>query len=200
MIKNFTELSIDQQTQFYEALHFLHVDELKALCEQLQLPITGKKGDLIQRVFHFLQNDEIILIPVIPKSSCAQRGVTYPLHPTTLILKGSYKNDLKTRLFFKQLVGPHFHFTAFGIDWINQRWLQGTPPTYQEFTTMWHDQYEKRKQSGSTPKGEWRYIRFTQWYLSEFPNASRMMLINAWNQERAKQKEFVNEVIKQLKC
>ncbi|XVN42631.1 MAG: hypothetical protein RCG15_08655 [Candidatus Rickettsia vulgarisii] len=63
------------------------------------------------------------------------RGVVYHLHPNTLMLKGSYKNDLRNRQFFKQLIGEHFHFTAIAIDWLNDRWMQGLPPppTYQEF-------------------------------------------------------------------
>ena len=50
-----------------------------------------------------------------------RKGKKYPLQPKTKILIGAYKNDLATRLFFKELIGDHFHFTTFGIDWINER-------------------------------------------------------------------------------
>ncbi len=62
-----------------------------------------------------------------------------------MILKGSYKNDLKTRLFFKNIVGDHFHFTAFGIDWINEKWMEGNPPTYRDYATMWQSEVDRRK-------------------------------------------------------
>ena len=108
-----------------------------------------------------------------------------------MILKGSYKNDLKTRLFFKSIIGDHFHFTAFGIDWINARWFAGNPPTYQEFADMWITESEKRVLEGSVPKKEWAYINFTQKFIAQVPNASRQQLLYAWETERGHNKAFI---------
>lgn len=119
----------------------------------------------------------------------AKMGVEYPLTPHTLILKGSYKNDLKTRLFFKELIGNYFHFTAFGIDWLEARWLEGKPPTYQDFAEMWKTEYAKRKKLGTTPKEEWAYINFTQKFMNTHPDADRATLLKAWEAERIKHKE-----------
>ena len=110
------------------------------------------------------------------------------LDKETLMLKGAYKNDLKTRLFFKQLIGEYFHFTAFGIDWLNDRWMEGKPPTYQEFAEMWHKEYEKRKKTPVPPKEEWAYINFVQNSLSISPTASQESINHAWECERQKQK------------
>ena len=111
----------DQKTMLQESLNFLKVVELRDICQQFSIDENGVKNHLVTRIIHFLVTGQIIHEPIIPQISRAQRGYLYPLVPTTLILKGSYKNDLRTRLFFKQLIGDYFHFTAFGIDWVYER-------------------------------------------------------------------------------
>lgn len=180
-------------------LLYLHMQELRDLCEKYALPNKGKKQALIARVVHFVETGEIITEPKLPAISKAKKGVDYPLKPHTLILKGSYKNDLKTRLFFKELIGEYFHFTAFGQDWIYERWLEGKPPTYQEFAEMWKVEYAKRKKWGTTPKEEWAYINFTQKFMGEHPNAYRARLLKAWEAERIKHKESALKLLAEKK-
>lgn len=178
-----------------EALNFLHVEELRGICVQLSLPTKGKKVPLITRIMHFLATDEIVIEPQMPRVSRAQRGHAYPLSPETPMLKGAYKNDLQTRLFFKQLIGEYFHFTAFGIDWLNERWMSGNPPTYQEFATMWQAEYARRKIHASQPKEEWAYINFTQNFVQENPDATREMINAAWEKEHTRNKKIVATIL-----
>lgn len=128
------------------SLNFLHVEELANICLQLSLPNKGKKISLIARILHFIRSGQIIIESKVPAISKARRGVIYVKSSTALMLKGNYKNDLQSRIFFKNLIGEHFHFTAFGIDWLNERWLSGNPPTYQEFANMWQEEYQKTKE------------------------------------------------------
>jgi len=192
---NFPLLDDHDLGKLSQALLYLHVAELKNLCLELRLSHKGAKGLLINRIIHFIISGEAITAPSFPVASKAKRNVDYPLHPETLMLKGAYKNDLKTRLFFKQLIGEHFHFTAFGIDWLNDRWLKGEPPTYQEFAEMWKIEYAKRKQLGSKPKEEWAYINFAQNMVRSNPQTTRDEILNGWNRERAKQKAVAEELI-----
>jgi hypothetical protein len=112
------------------------------------------------------------------------------------MLKGGYKNDLKTRIFFREIIGQHFHFTAFGIDWLESRWMDGNPPTYQEFADMWSKEYEFRTAYGSAPKAEWAYINFVKMHSNENPNASRNEILSSWEIERTKHKELVDKFFK----
>ncbi len=166
------------------SLHYLHVAELRLYCEKLSLTTTGNKRDLIERIVHFVKTGEKIGIPPYPEQSVSKKRACIPLHLDSLMLKGCYKNDLNTRLFFKNIIGQHFHFTAFGIDWLEQRWRDGAPPTYQEFSEMWVTEFERAKIDGRPPKQEWAYIRFVQNYLIENPNASRADIVNNWERER----------------
>lgn len=178
------------------SLLFLHMQELRDICLQLKISDKGTKGILIERIVHFLKTGKEIKQLPVPLISCAQKKKEYPLEPKTLILKGSYKNDLQTRLFFKKLIGEHFHFTAFGIDWINDRWMQSNPPTYQEYADMWQKEYARRKEEGSTPKEEWAYINFIQKYVVIHPQASRQEGLDAWEKERMKHKKRVSELLR----
>lgn len=178
-----------------ESLTFLHVEELREIADQLGLVSKGTKMAFIMHIVHFMQTGEKLTTPKFPESSCAKRGEKYSLELNALMLKGNYKNDLKTRLFFKKVIGEHFHFTAFGIDWLNERWMLGNPPTYQEFVDMWQKEYRKREKTPAAAKEEWAYIRFIQQYLRQFPDSSRDRLHRAWEDERQKRKSMVESML-----
>lgn len=174
-----------------EKLNFLHVLELKEICAKLALSDKGKKEALVQRISIFIETGDKITSPSYPSISCAKPKTQYDLEENALILKGAYKNDLKTRLFFKKLIGEYFHFTAFGIDWLELRWLEGKPPTYREFAKMWELEYARRKQNPAAPKLEWAYINF----LQSHPNASRTEVLAAWEKTRTEHKQYVYNFI-----
>lgn len=195
----FPSMTDQQLVAFKESLTFLYVDELKEVAAQLGLVDKGNKMAIIMRILHFLQTGHKLTVPKFPESSRAKRGEVYSLDRDTLLLKGAYKNDLKTRLFFKQLIGDHFHFTAFGIDWINERWMEGNPPTYQEFAEMWQEEYRKRKEMPAAPKEEWAYINFVKHYLDHSPSSTRESIHNAWERERQRHKNRVHAKLESLK-
>ena len=179
-----------------ESLLFMHVPELRDTCKQLGLPFSGIKGILIHRILHFLKTGELAKTQNFPEASKAKKGINYPLLPETLILYGSCKNNAAVRAFMKTLVGDHFHFTACGIDWIKERWMSGDPPSFQGFADFWQWQHQANKKKKPTPKDEWRYIRFTQDYISKKPAASHKETIEAWKQEQTKQSKKARNIIK----
>jgi len=151
--------------------------------------------ELIQRIQIFIETGKLFEKVPIPKNSKAKRKQLYPLEPDTLILFGNYKNDLKTRLFFKEMIGEYFHFTAFGIDWINDRWFNGNPPTYREFAKFWEAEYSRRKKEKPSPKQEWAYIIFVQNYLAQNPSAKREAIMQEWEKERRRNLLFVEKFL-----
>ncbi len=42
-----------------EALLFVRVQQLRDICKQLNLPFSGTKGVLIQRIVHFLNTEKV---------------------------------------------------------------------------------------------------------------------------------------------
>lgn len=183
-----------------ESLYFLHVAELKELIHTLgQENSSNTKLDLIKQILYFFKTGVVLKKKQFPIQSKAQKGVVYTLEPHTLMLKGSYKNDHANRAFFKKLIGPYFHFTAYGIDWLNERWYAGNPPTYQEFADMWQHEYEYRKIHTVRPKDEWAYINFAQEMLKKYPDVSKEQILLAWKNERLFHVKKVYEIVRAYK-
>ena len=183
----------------HEALHFAKMAELREMCALLYLPDVGKKGQLIERIMTFVRTGVIQQPPRIPDSARVKSYPPQSVAVNALMLYGSYKNDAKTRDFFKQLIGPQFHFTAFGIDWLNDCWMAGNPPTYQEFADYWIAETARRKKHPEDPKQEWRYIRFVQAMNIEHPDASKDELMTAWKNAQAKQAAYAHRIIEGLR-
>lgn len=184
--------------ELFDALHFMNMKELRELCDTHAIPSTEKKTALIEKIMHFIKTGIILPVQEFPAIAHAKKSTTYPLHEETRILLGSFKNDLKTRNFFKKLIGNHFHFTAFGIDWINERWQEGNPPTYKEFAHMWQHEYERRKKSKVQPKKEWALLTFIQQYQEKNPDASKKEVMQAWKKEREFRVKRAHELLKKL--
>lgn len=190
-------LSSQEVHELNDSLQYFSMEELRELCGQYSLPSNGNKVALINRIITFIQTGAITQLPVIPEISRARRGQKYELKPDTVMLYGSYKNDAKTRSFFKSIIGDYFHFTAYGIDWLNERWFSGNPPTYSEFAEFWKNEYAFRTQTKVSPKKEWAYINFTQRFLQKNPLASRVEINEAWQAEKRVHIEIVKKLLGQ---
>lgn len=179
----------------HTALLHCKMAELKRVCEKLALDFSGKKGELIERIVTFIATGKKIESPLMPEKSKAKRGVHYSLAPETLILSGAYVNDLATRIFFKTIIGEHFHFTAYGIDWLNERWMAGNPPTYAEFAEFWEAERLRRKKKTPEPKEEWAYINFLQDYFAQHPHAPQKEAMQAWKKKREEMVQVVWQML-----
>jgi hypothetical protein len=169
--------------------------ELKKVCKKLKISDAGKKAQLIKRIVIFIQTGRVMPLPKIPASSRVQNYPIQNLEPHALMLYGEYKNDAKTRAFFKKLIGSYFHFTAFGIDWLNDRWIQGKPPTYQEFADYWIKEKKQRILKKAKPKDEWAFIKFMQCMKKEEPNATKDDLMHAWKRLQANKAQLVDKLL-----
>ena len=191
MKTSFPLLTDKELSQLENSLLYMKMGQLKQVCIRLALPAQGKKTELINRIVEFVQTGRIVRPGIMPTASLAKNYPLQELNAASLMLYGSYKNDALTRAFFTSLIGPHFHFTAYGIDWLNQRWHEGNPPTYQEFANYWVDETEQRKNKKAAPKQEWAFIRFLQKMATEQPTMQQADLMSSW---KALQDEKVLEV------
>lgn len=189
-------LSDREQLILQDMLHYMKMIELKKACRMLSVSDKGKKAELIDRILLFIYKGHTKTVPKIPAISCAKNYAAQSLNALSLMLYGGYKNDLKTRNFFKKMVGVHFHFTAFGIDWLNERWLQGNPPTYQEFADYWIQEIAQRKREKPKPKDEWMFIRFMQYMKNVEPQVSKGDLMHAWKELQAQKAKEAYQLVK----
>lgn len=192
----FPLLNDDEQKTLYDALHYMKMNELKDACILLNLPPKGKKTELMHRIITFIKDGIVTSNSEIPLSSRSKNYPPQKLMPASYMLYGSYKNDAASRDFFKKLIGSHFHFTAFGIDWLNDRWQSGLPPTYQEFADYWQKEMGRRKMHKVAPKDEWAFINFVQRMKKEEPFALQDDIMHAWKETQKQQSELAIALIK----
>jgi hypothetical protein len=188
-MSRFPLLSSSEQLQLKDSLYYMKMSELRKACLKVSLPDTGKKSALLERILLFMQEGKVKKIAQIPEKSRSKNNPVHVLSPSSLMLYGSYKNDLKARNFFKQLIGSHFHFTAFGIDWLRERWLAGDPPAYQEFADFWIKEKSRREKDKPAPKDEWMFILYMQRQQKVQPEATKKELLYAWKQVQAQKKD-----------
>ncbi len=191
-------LTKTQKEELFTALFYLKVPELKAICEYFDLPTKGEKIVLIENIKYYLLTGKKPEVKQIPAISRAKPHTLYPLAPNTRILYGSFKNDLKTRIFLKSLIGQHFHYTAYGLDWIKNKWFNGEPPTYKKFADYWQQEYTARLTRKGKLKQEWAYLNFLDRYKKEYPDASKSDAINAWEKFRQQQVDTVKALLNQI--
>lgn len=170
--------------ELHNDLYFLKMGELKKLCLLYELQPCSTKEAIIAQLYAFLGSGLKMESQPLPDQSRAKKGEFPSLARDSLMLKGAYKNDARTLAFFKELIGRHFHFTAYGIDWLNDRWKKGNPPTYADFARMWQEEYEKRKASPAPLKKEWALLTFLKNYKESRPMATKTEAILAWHVER----------------
>jgi hypothetical protein len=171
------------------SLHYCKVGELQDICHQLHIPAKGKKPHLIASITEFVRFGTVPAEEKIPAASCKKAGMNYPLAPETRMVYGAFKNDLATRLFLKTLVGSHFYYTVFGLDWIKKQWRMGTPPTYAEFARFWQEEFVRRQGKQQELKPEWAYLNFARMFQEQYPTASKSSLLAAWEKVRLQHKE-----------
>lgn len=176
-----------QKEELFKALFYLKMSELRNLCITMGLLSKGEKMNLIERIKHYINTGQELKPQIIPSISKGKSREVYPLKEGTLILYGSFKNDLKTRIFLKSLIGNHFHYTAYGIDWIKERWFAGKPPTYAQFADYWQSEYSARQKVKAPLKPEWAYLNFLEQFKTQNPNASKLDANDAWNALREMQ-------------
>jgi hypothetical protein len=198
MNKKFPLLSKADRDVLAKALLFFNMKELPRFCEGLGLQSKGKKIVLITRMLTFIETGEVVREPKIPAASCAPRGEKADLRANAKMLYGRFKNDAATRAFFKALIGEHFHYTVFGLDWLQERWLAGKPPTYGEFATFWQQEYLARKKSKGEMKKEWALLHFVAAFLKKYPNAEREEVVIAWKQERSRQVAIGEQILRKI--
>ena len=90
--------------------------ELVAHCQALEIPYTGSKLTITERLAHFLDTGKIAQ----PKRWRAQSSFNWAraeLQPDTMITD-SYRNGPNVRRFFSEHIGPRFRFNIAFMQWM----------------------------------------------------------------------------------
>eukprot|EP00392_Amoebophrya_sp_AT5.2_P006986 g6998.t1 len=194
------------------ALYYLHVPELREVCSgTLKILDKGAKNLLVQRVVAYLRHyprEKPVLAslrsfpPEAGRRAGEDAGPSDRFQPTrveNLMAHKVYKNDARHREFFVRQIGPQFHFTAAGIEWLNERWLQGVRPTFQEYIEYWKETNEELKNSGKKPSAGFQTLQFNQFQTRHGSKGwNREKLLEEWSKERTEKKKLALQIVGEI--
>ncbi|MEL6224163.1 MAG: SAP domain-containing protein [Cyanobacteria bacterium J06627_8] len=181
--------------QLAESIYYLKLDELRLICQSLSLPERGAKGMLVKRVLNAVGVVSEDVRAISAGREIKFPGYRGPLKPEQYILPGHYTNGSRMRTKLKTLIGEHFHFTNYGMEWIRERWRTKQYPTFEEFATFWQQEYERR-QSGGEFESLATNARVRFFRALEGKGLTRNQLEAAWQAERLRHVKLVSSILK----
>lgn len=170
-----------------QAIYFLKVDELKAFAARAGIKPRQSKQGLIDALLAVVCGAPIsdpgkqAFNPRSAKSKALAARFDSDHH----IVPGVYRNNATYRARFKQMIGSHFTYTNYGMDWIKQQWQDGKCPTYEAFAKYWQDEFKRRKNSNDfASKPTLQRVNFFR--KMKALKLSKSELEHAWQAERTK--------------
>jgi len=166
--------------------YYWYLNELVAFCRQHGLATSGQKLDLVARIEGYLRGErdaETHSERTRKRSAAAIRS-----GPITLdtAVTDDYKCDAETRVFFKSMIGKHFHFTAHLQQFRREQQRMGVRLTYGDLVREWVAEYERRKDPNyrSSIARSWEYNQFVRDFMGDKPRNTGKEIseaAQAWN-------------------
>ena len=177
-------------TTFKESIYFLKIEELKSVLTYFKLSTSGGKKDLIARIFNHLDihdADDSQVTRNLPSAHPENASVE------THIMPKHYTNGREYREKFELMIGSHFTFTSYGMEWIRDCWGNGIYPSYQDFADYWSKEYDRRK-NGGPYKGPMTNRRVE--FFKENSGMTKAELEELWASERQKHRDNISTLLK----
>jgi Domain of unknown function (DUF6434)/SAP domain-containing new25 len=154
-------------------------EELFSFCQNYNLPKSGSKDELTQRIYEYLKTGKIIATP--KKKQNKMQTAIYTLSLEAKIPEG-YKNDERHRAFFKSEIGEHFKFN---VPFMN--WMKKNPgKTYRDAIIKWNSIFDEKKQGKKTEiSSQFQYNQYTRDFFSANPEAKRDDAIKCWKYKKS---------------
>lgn len=163
-------------THDFRAFYWLK-EELIHFCRQHTLDAQGSKGDLADRIAHFLETGERQ-----PTAAKPQRGKMPLTFTRDSVIEPGWRCSEGLRAFFEAEIGTHFHFNQVMRDFIKHEHGK----TLQQAIHAWQSAYDAPVKTEIAPQFE--YNQHTRDYYDKHPNATRAEVIAAWKEIRSKRR------------
>ncbi len=154
--------------------------ELVEFCQVNGLPTGGSKGELTERIAHFLRTGELLLPEKRPKLKTDGQVPTLET-----VITSNYRSNQINRAFFEEVIGKHFHFsTAF-----QQFFKDNVGKTFGDAVAYWYKLEEQAKRGEKQTIGsQFEYNRFMREYHEQNPDATHATTVAAWKVYRSQRR------------
>lgn len=169
------ELSRELDSRSFRSYYYLK-EELVAFCRQNNLPVSGGKIELTDRIACFLDTGTISQATAKRKSSVLVGEIT-----EETIIESNIVCSEKHRAFFLEKIGKSFSFNV-----LFQRWLKtNAGKTYKDAIEAYRQILEEKKKSKTTIDKQFEYNT----YIRDFFEANKDMrledAITCWKYKKS---------------
>ncbi|MCA0456677.1 MAG: SAP domain-containing protein [Chloroflexi bacterium] len=173
-------LDLEIKVKDFLAFYWLKA-ELVEFCRANGLPTGGSKGELTERIAHFLRTGELLLPTTRPKIKSDGQ-----LPTLDTIINKDYRSSQVNRAFFEEIIGKKFHFsTAF-----QQYFKDNVGKTFRDAIEYWYTLEERaRRGEKTTIAPQFEYNQFVRQYHEQNPNTTHAAAVAAWKAYRSQRRE-----------
>ncbi len=153
-------------------------EELVDFCRKNNLPVSGEKLEITERIAHFLDTGE-----VLSASEKTRSTVRVGILSEDALIEPDFVCSEKHRAFFKEKIGKGFSFNV-----VFQKWLKSnTGKTYGEAIEAYYQILEEKKKGKTTIDKQFEYNTYIRDFFADNEGKSLEDAIKCWKYKKSLQ-------------
>lgn len=153
-------------------------EELITFCRENNLPVSGGKIELTERIAYYLDTGKILKVSVKRKTS-----VNIGQIAEDSIIEPDFVCSEKHRTFFKEKIGKAFSFNV-----LFQKWLKNnTGKTYKDAIEAYYRISEEKKKGKTTIDKQFEYNTYVRDFFEDNQGKSLEDAIRCWKYKKSLQ-------------
>lgn len=167
--------SLDSKT--FRSFYYLK-EELVSFCRKNNLPVSGGKTELTERIANFLDTGKVVPVSVKRKASVNIGTIT-----ESTIIETDIVCSEKHRAFFKEKIGKSFSFNV-----LFQKWLKSNAgKTYGDAVEAYYSILEEKKKGKTTIDKQFEYNTYIRDFFEANKGKSLEEAIICWKYKKGLQ-------------
>lgn len=168
------ELNRELDGQTFSQFYYLK-EELVAFCRENDLPVSGGKMEITERIRYFLDTGKVLPAATVRKKTSSIGNISEDTK-----IEPDFVCSEKHRAFFKEQIGKSFSFNvAF------QKWLKAnTGKTYREAVLAYYQILEDKKKGRTTIDRQFEYNTYIRDFFADNTGKSLEEAITCWKYKK----------------
>lgn len=167
--------SLDGKT--FRSFYYLK-EELVSFCRKSNLPVSGGKTELTERIANFLDTGKVVPASIKRKATVNTGTIT-----ETTIIEENIVCSEKHRAFFKEKIGKSFSFNV-----LFQKWLKSNAgKTYGDAVEAYYSILEEKKKGKTTIDKQFEYNTYIRDFFEANHGKSLEEAIICWKYKKGLQ-------------
>ena len=150
-------------------------EELVNFCRQNNLPVSGGKLEITERIAHFLDTGEVLSSSPVKKRSASVSDISLDT-----AIETDFVCSEKHRAFFKEHIGDSFSFNV-----TFQKWLKSNAGrTYKEAIAAYYQILEEKKTGKTKIDKQFEYNTYIRDFFADNQGKSLEDAIKCWKYKK----------------